>query len=149
MHKIPGNIIIRPATLADCPALSVLMNELGYPTSGGDMTTRFTHIVNHPDYRTRVAVINDEVAGMIGAVKGIFYEKNGTCIRIVALVTSGLHRKKGIARMLLADMEVWANESGATTILVNCGSREERRDAHQFYRDRGFTVKSSGYVKSL
>jgi GNAT superfamily N-acetyltransferase len=143
------NIILRAATKADCTALSVLMTELGYPTTPAEMITRFENIENHADYRTIVAIAGQKVIGMLGATKNFFYEKNGIYVRIVVLVTDSSYRKKGVGKLLVDDIQNWAKEIGAGSMLVNCGNREEREEAHQFYKNKGFTVKSSGYVKML
>ncbi|MDQ0270565.1 hypothetical protein [Cytobacillus purgationiresistens] len=39
--------------------------------------------------------------------------------------------------------------SGAEAIALNSGNREERKAAHQFYKDNGYEIKSSGFVKKL
>lgn len=145
-----GNfILIRDATKDDAVALANLMNELGYPTSLEEMEIRFKNIYDHPDYKTLVACANNQIVGMAGVVQNYFFEQNGKYVRIVAFVISNSYRNKGIGKQLLQAVEVWAKKTGATSIFLNCGNRDERKHAHKFYQDNGYQIKSSGYVKRL
>ena len=141
--------IIRLATAKDVPDLATLMNELGYPTTVVDMQQRFDLLQSHADYLTWVAVCNNQVAGMIGLVRNIYYEKNGLYIRVGALVVNKAFRKMGLGRCLLQKATDWAIESGIKQIYLTSGNREERIDAHAFYKHQGFEPRSTGFVKTL
>src|SRR5690348_16070176 len=93
--------IIRQATAKDVPALANLMNILGYPTTVAEMQQRFELLQANPDYLIWVAVYNDQVAGMIGLVRNIYFEKNGLYIRVGALVVNNEFRKMGLGKALL------------------------------------------------
>ena len=144
-----GLLIIRQANKGDIDALTTLMNELGYNTLPEEMSERFSNISLQSNYNTLVACHKDIVTGMIGASHHYSYEQNGTYIRIVALVTLEAFREMGIGHALLQAIEHWAKQIGASSILLNCGNREVRKKAHEFYRKRGFESKSIGYVKRL
>jgi GNAT superfamily N-acetyltransferase len=144
-----GALRIRDASPEDVEALALLMNELGYPTTIGEMSTRFQNISVHPDYKTIVAVLNEDIVGMAGLFKGAFYEKNGLYMRILAFVVKQSSRKLGIGKLLIKASEDWAIEQGLNTILINSGNRDERQAAHAFYQKMGYAVKSSGFVKEL
>lgn len=141
--------IIRQATPADVPALAALMNELGYTTTVAEMQARYELIQSHPDHATWVAVCHNEVAGMTGLIKNIYYEKNGLYIRVGALVVSSAYRKMGLGKALLQKAADWANELGIKQLYLNSGNREERKEAHAFYQHLGFEPKSTGFVKTL
>ena len=142
-------IFIRDANINDIDSLTLLMNELGYPTNAGEMRTRFNAIKNHPDYKTIVVVTENEVAGMAGLHNGIFYEKNGRYLRIIAFVVKQSIRNRGIGKALLNACEEWAVEQGLTCVVLTSGNRENRKDAHAFYQKMGYEIKSSGFVKQL
>ena len=142
-------INIREAEMTDIFALTELMNELGYDTTIDEMKIRFTSIQNHDDYKTFIATSNTQVVGMVGMTKNYFYEQNGIYIRVVALVINYGFRQNGIGRKLMEASENWAREVGADTILLNCGNREERTIARQFYQTLGYQIKSSGFIKKL
>ena len=140
---------IRDAEAADLPSLAELMNELGYATSVADMKIRFQNISNHADYKTLIALEGHEIVGMVGVTKNYSYEQNGIFARVVALVTKSAYRRSGVGKCLIEAAENWAREIGAAKLLVNCGNREERTTAHSFYKNFGYEIKSSGYVKGL
>ena len=146
---LKDNLTIRDALIEDIEALTLLMADLGYPTSITDMQNRFESIAAHPDYKTIIAVLNYEVVGMAGLSKGIYYEMNGTYMRIVAFVVKQSYRKMGIGRQLIAAAENWAVEQGLNTIIINSGNRDERLASHAFYGEMGYAIKSLGFVKKL
>lgn len=143
-------ITIRNAVPEDVPAMTLLMHDLGYPTTGDEMKTRFENINCHKDYRTLLAITADhEVAGMIGLIKNYFFEHTGSYIRIGALVVGENYRNRGIGKLLLTEAENWAAEVGASAILVNSAKKDERIAAYAFYQHLGYVIKSSGFVKQL
>ena len=142
-------ITTRDANYGDEVALTVLMNELGYPTTYAEMAARFKSIAEHPDYKSILAVSKGDVVGMAGLAKGIFYEKNGTYVRIVAFVVKQTHRRLGIGEALINAAEQWAAEQGAGTVYINSRNADERKAAYSFYQKMGYIIKSSGFVKQL
>lgn len=140
---------IRDATLNDVNELTILMEQLGYPTTIENMETRFKNIALNPDYKTFVAISEGSVVGMIGLLKGYYYEMDGYYVRIVALVVNTRYRNKGIGKKLIEEAENWSRNIGATGIGLNSGNRPERVNAHTFYINRGYIEKSIGFVKSL
>jgi GNAT superfamily N-acetyltransferase len=85
---------------------------------------------------------------MAGVIVNYFFEQNGKYVRIVPFVISSSFGNKGIGKQLLKAVEDWANKMGATSIFLNCGNRDERKQAHKFYQNCGYQIKSPGYVKS-
>jgi GNAT superfamily N-acetyltransferase len=149
MNILKDQVMIRDANVNDIEELAILMNELGYPTSVDEMEARFKNIVIHPEYRTLLAVVNHEIVGMAGLTKGLYYEKNGIYVRILAFVVKQSSRKLGIGKLLIKAVEQWAQEQGISIILINSGNRDERLAAHAFYQKMGYDIKSSGFVKLL
>jgi GNAT superfamily N-acetyltransferase len=140
---------IRDANELDIPALTELINELGYPTTVDELTLRFNHIGQHPDYRTLVITVGQTVAGMAGLLKSYWYEKNGMYVRVLAFVVANSHRKKGLGKLLMDAVETWAKAIDANAIILTSGNRDERKPAHLFYQSLGYQIKSSGFVKNL
>ncbi|SEW35896.1 N-acetylglutamate synthase, GNAT family [Chitinophaga sp. YR573] len=143
------DIMIRDAHKGDIEALSLLMNDLGYPTTISEMQERFSGIIEHPDYRTILAVLDNEIVGMAGLHKGHFYERNGMYLRVLAFVVKQNNRNKGIGKILMKAAEDWAIEQCLNCVIINSGNRENRKDAHAFYQKMGYTIKSSGFIKEL
>lgn len=140
---------IRKATINDVPELVSLMDQLGYPTSVDTFKIRFNAITVNQHYYTLVAELDRKVIGMVGLCTSLFYEYDGSYVRIVAFVVDPNHRRKGIGKKLIQEAENWAKEQGAIAIGLNSGNREERKNAHQFYLNMGYKDKSIGFSKSL
>ena len=51
-----------------------------------------------PYYHTLLASYEGKVVGMIGLLKGYYYEMDGCYVRIVALVVDPNYRNKGIGK---------------------------------------------------
>ncbi len=141
--------LIRDANEGDITRLSELITELGYPCTADEVQVRYANISKNSDYRTLVIVDDEFVVGMAGLTHQLWYEKNGTYIRIHCFVISKDHRGLGIGKILIRAIEHWAVETGANAIVLSSGNRDERLIAHQFYQDLGYNLKSSGFIKEL
>jgi ribosomal protein S18 acetylase RimI-like enzyme len=126
---------IRNAELNDTPELAVLMCELGYETRRTEMETRLKLILSNPAYKTFVAIMDGCVCGMIGTLTYPSYEHNDASGRIVALVTSGALRRRGIGRALVATAEKDFAQKGIRRVALE--TRLTREDAHKFYESLG------------
>lgn len=142
-------MIVREATRNDICQLLILMDQLGYPTSLDKMERRFNTISAHPNYHTLVAELDGKVVGLTGLCTSLFYELDGSYVRIVAFIVDSKHRRKGIGKKLIQEAESWAREQGAIAIGLNSGNREARKDAHHFYLNMGYKDKSIGFAKTL
>jgi len=140
---------IREASINDVPELVSLMNQLGYPTSVEKFKPRFKAISENPNYHTLVAEMNGKVIGMAGCCIGMFYEYDGSYVQIVAFVVDTNYRRKGIGKILIQEVESWAEKQEAIAIALNSGNRLERNDAHEFYSSMGYISESIGFVKNL
>jgi GNAT superfamily N-acetyltransferase len=149
--RLDKQIRIREAEITDIEIVSLthLMNELGYDTTKSEMKIRLSNIQRNNHYKTYVATANGEVVGMVGMTKNYSYEQNGIYVRILALVIANRFRQHGIGRQLIKASEDWAKQIDANRILLNCGNREDRKIAHQFYQKMGYHIKSSGFYKKL
>jgi GNAT superfamily N-acetyltransferase len=125
------------------------LEQLGYPTSVEQMRIRFSNIQSNPSYHTLVAEYDGKVVGMVGLCIGVFYELDGSYVRIVAFVVDSNYRGKGIGKNLIQEAESWARRQGAIGIGINSGNRVERLIAHKFYMNMGYEEKSIGFAKNL
>lgn len=142
-------LVLRDYKDADFESMNALTTELGYPTSDLQMKLRMDIICAHKDYKTIVAVCNEDLIGYIGLFRGYFWEKDSFHVRVQALVVKKCFRRLSVGSSLLNEAENWGKEIGANAILLNCGDREERESAHIFYKRKGFLAKSIGYFKEI
>jgi len=147
--KMSKTYTIRDARESDVNQLSILITQLGYPCTPDEVLTRFNSVHNHPDYRTLVIADGGEPIAMAGLIKGFWYEKNGTYVRILAFVVDEDYRGEGIGKMLIKAIEDWAVELGVNAVVLSSGNKHERIGAHRFYQSLGYEIKSSGFIKQL
>ncbi|WP_114938761.1 GNAT family N-acetyltransferase [Mucilaginibacter endophyticus] len=144
-----NEVILRDAHKGDVEIIADLMTDLSYPTTVAEMQVRMESIFVHPDYKTILAVYNDEIVGMAGLVKGNYYEKNGKYLRVLAFVVKQTARNLGIGKILIKACEDYAVENGLNTVIINSGNRDDRKVAHAFYQKMGYAIRSSGFVKQV
>jgi GNAT superfamily N-acetyltransferase len=138
---------IREAELNDAPELAVLMCELGYETDRAEMEARLKLILLNPAYKTFVAIMDGCVCGMIGMLTYPSYEHNDASGRILAMVTLGAARRRGIGRALIATAERDFAQRGIMRVALD--TRLTREDAHKFYESLGYERNGWRFVKQL
>ncbi|WP_112248906.1 GNAT family N-acetyltransferase [Kribbella monticola] len=142
---------IRPVQLADAAAVNELLAVLGYPQGEpGDTARRIKAWSDDPSGAVYIADEAGVVAGVIAVQICPFFEREGCWARITALVVSERTRRRGVASQLMAAGESFAREQGCVRMEVT--SRQERTDAHEFYRRYGYqdqAGKSSRFLRDL
>lgn len=129
--------------------LLVLYEDLGYSTITKDLVNRLKKIYSHEDYYLLLLIKDDVIIGLSGMCKMMFYEKNGEYMRLLAFVINSNYREKGYGTILLKGSEMLATQLGCKAITLNSGNRNDRDNAHSFYKSNGFENKSSGFSKNL
>ncbi|PTU87764.1 GNAT family N-acetyltransferase [Staphylococcus pasteuri] len=146
------NIYTRLFKESDFEKLEELMklyDDLGYPTSKNDLKKRLTYIYNHADYYILLLIKNDEIIGLSGMCKMLFYEKSGEYMRILAFVINSKYRNSGFGKILLNDSERLSKQLNCKAITLNSGNRNERIQAHRLYSKNGFSSNTKGFTKKL
>lgn len=133
---VPGATLIRPARLADGPAVAGLLTELGYPQPAQEGGAWLARWAGDPRAIVLIAELDERPAGLIAACVIPYTERSGSFVRVVALVVDPACRRTGAGRRLLRSVEAWAAELGCRDVEVT--SRRTRDDAHAFYRELGF-----------
>ncbi|GAB2856860.1 GNAT family N-acetyltransferase [Lentzea nigeriaca] len=142
---------IRPAQTADAAAVDELLRQLGYPQDrAGATVTRIKAWEDDPSSAVYVAEAGEGLLGLVAVHVGPFFERDGCWGRIVALVVSDQARGQGIGAQLVAAAEAFAAGHGCARMEVT--SNDRRRDAHEFYRRRGYVDqagRSSRFMRDL
>jgi GNAT superfamily N-acetyltransferase len=76
-----------------------------------------------------------------------FQHTAGWCCEIETVYVRSDRRGRGVGAALLAHAEDFARDRGCYR--VQLASRNERLDAHRFYRARGYGQNSQGFKKLL
>jgi len=125
---------IRPMLEADAEVAAELATELGYPNEVETLRRRIRPI-GKTDLLLVAADGSGEPVGFIQAHCVCIIEV-GFRVEILGLVVSPDARRKGIARALIGEVELWANKIGAEVVSVRSNTR--RAEAHVFYPALGY-----------
>jgi GNAT superfamily N-acetyltransferase len=141
-------MVLRKASRSDAPEIARLAGQLGYPAPVEIMQARLDVLLSHADHRISVVAGGDSLCGWIAAERRRTLE-SGERVEIVGLVVDAGHRGSGIGRMLVADAEQWARQSGFDVISVR--SNMAREASHLFYQRLGYMRRKTQhfYAKSL
>ena len=91
----------------DCNDVAALMDELGYLVSLEDMKHRMQNIEASSSHHTFVALINGNVAGMVGIrLDGIM--RAIMLPQISTIVTKSIYRGQGVGTRFIQFVEQWA-----------------------------------------
>jgi GNAT superfamily N-acetyltransferase len=140
---------IRDARAGDAPGLARLLAELGYPDDEERVLARAEAFGGHAGSFLLVAEDEEELAGLASATVVPLLHEDGSWCRLSALVVGSGHRRRGIARALVAEAERRALESGCRYLEVTTGERPGRDAAHAFYESVGLEQVSRRYLKEL
>lgn len=129
---------VRPARPGDEAALAALADQLGYPSTPGELRRRLAAMDDAGVYFFRVAETPaGEVAGWISACIARNPERDPVP-EITGLVVDEGRRSGGIGRALLEAAEAWARGLGYTAMTVR--SNVIRTRAHAFYQRQGYAI---------
>ena len=129
-------IIIRECRTQDYADI-VLLNkdEMGYEYPTEDTKKQLSQLLNDCTHKIYVATIEDKVVGYVhGNNYNLLYApplKN-----IMGIAVSSNFRKNGIGKMLLDQVEKWAQDTGAYGVRLVSGAT--RTGAHRFYISCGY-----------
>ena len=128
-------IEVREMTIDDVHAVNLLSQQLGYPLSMQQTLQNINSVVKSKDHIAFVAVIENRIAGWIGAAQAIMIEVMPHC-EINGLVIDENHRGKGTGKLLVEKVKHWAKEKGNDKLTLHCNIK--RTEAHLFYEHLGF-----------
>lgn len=126
----------RVATINDVEYITELSCQLGYETTREKIRQRLTEILNHADNCVFVAVNDAKVIGWIHGFYSLRIESE-SFVEIGGLVVDKNYRKTGIGKLLIETVYEWSNLKKCNNIRVR--SNTIRKEAHQFYKNLGFT----------
>ena len=142
-------MIVRNIEINDFESLTPLFSDLGYPSEPYSIKKRLTGILEDKSYYLIGVDFGGKIAGLCGYCVMHQFESDEQYVRILALVVGGKYRGQGYAQAMLQFVEEWCKIQGINIMTLNSGTRDERKDAHEFYQKYGFHQKSFGYSKII
>ena len=141
--------IIRPACLEDAERISILCGQLGYSATCEDIRHRLYFLQQDHTHIIYVASLtNNFVMGWVHAHKSHLIIVSPQVL-ICGLVVDIHYRRRGIARLLMQQVEEWSLIHNCQTICLR--SNIIRQNAHNFYKNIGYknTKHSLEFCKNL
>lgn len=138
---------IRTALSSDVKAISNLLRELGYPTPVDILQQRLAFFAQHPDHTILVYELDGVVVGFISVyfVPSLAVDDGLAIVNYLAVEEK--HIGQGIGKSLEMEAERLAWERHCDRMQVHC--RAERKNAHGFYKSRGYKEYPIFYQKRL
>jgi predicted N-acetyltransferase YhbS len=141
-------VAIRAATPADAPALSELLEQLGYPAPESEIPARLESLAKVPSAVAFVATNGyGEVVGLVTAHLFPSIHDTDPVAWLTTLVVLEDAREAGIGSALVRHVERWATQSGAKRISVTSGV--QRTTTHEFYQRRNYRNTGLRFAKEL
>lgn len=141
MADTAGDLMIRPATEADLPAVLALYAQ---PDFDGDQVlplaeakALLARFATYPDYTLYVAEMDDEIVGTFALLVMDNLGHCGTPSAIVEdVIVAGDRQGRGIGRAMMKEAAARAVAKGAYKLALT--SNIKREGAHAFYEALGF-----------
>ena len=150
MSTLPASLqpAIRRASAADAANLARLSDQLGYPATAEDCARRLLEIDRNSEHVVFVAATGDVVIGWVHALIGHSLVADTTA-EVAGLVVDQAYRSQRVGRVLMEQVERWAQQQGC--VAVRLRSNVVRSRAHAFYQNLGYelTKTSKTFYKRL
>ncbi len=146
MKPIDQELMIREARTGDAVGLSALLDELGFPASPEEITTRLETFPGGNDF-VLVGIRNDLPVGLLTVHVMKTLHRPTPVGRLTTLVVKREERGQGVGRSLVVVAEHLLAARGCA--LVEVTSNFKLVEAHQFYKTLGYEATSFRFGKIL
>lgn len=128
---------VRKCKLKDAAAIAELNRlETGYEYPAEATEDKLKKLLSDSSCLILVAENDGRVVGYVHA-EGYELLYFPTMVNIMGIAVSSDCRRMGVGKALMAGVEKWADEIGAEAVRLVSGA--ERKTAHKFYENIGFT----------
>jgi ribosomal protein S18 acetylase RimI-like enzyme len=139
-----AQILLRPAQVADAPAIAALFTDEGYPAGPSDILGRLERF-DAPESRVVIAEHDGAILGFIAVHAMARFEHDDSILRILALVVDAGARERGVGRTLMAEAERIGRELGAAFVELTAG--HHRPEARHLYESLGYDSTVTAYLR--
>ncbi|QSJ17369.1 GNAT family N-acetyltransferase [Nostoc sp. UHCC 0702] len=143
-NKIPidSQYKIRKAEIKDAERIASLSEQLGYSATNQQIELRFAKIQKNNSHIVYVATLANEYVIGLGHAYICDLMVIPTQAILLWLVVDKDYRRSGIGRILMQQIEQWADQAGCEGVLLRTNIK--RQEAHLFYEKIGYTnIKQS------
>lgn len=143
------SLVIRKCCVDDAGAMTSLMRQLSYPTTLSVMKERLAMLEKDENHCTFVAEVDGKVVGTIALEVVLKKDMKQPLARITSLVVDEQHRKQGLGKRLVAEVENQVRRCGSSDLLVGCKADGKSAGAKTFYQHLGFELRGYRFHKTL
>jgi GNAT superfamily N-acetyltransferase len=129
-------IHIRPATVTDSPAISPLLQQLGYRMPPDSLAEKLS--ANAAGRFAFVAEMNGRIAGFMTLHVIDWFHRPDAAARLSAVVVDTASRRMGVGRALVAFAETRASQMGCSYIELTSSLRRRPGGTYAFYDSLGY-----------
>lgn len=140
---------IRPILVADVPAVTGLLAQLGYPSGQKAVAHRLESILASATQQVLVAVRPDGglggylMDGYVGVERRLTLHEDEH-VEITDLLVDTAARRSGLGRALVSAAEEWASQHALHTVVVR--SNVVRTESHPFYEALGYQRMATSHI---
>lgn len=134
---------IRHPVATDLLGISLLLEQLGFPSSVDDLEARLKEM----QAQTLLAVCQGSVVGMVTTNVMPVLHRPTAVGRLSVLIVAEQERGKGIGKALVEAAENMLRKRGCKLVEVTSNFRLE--EAHAFYKHLGYEASSIRFKRSL
>lgn len=138
------NLHLIDMQLEDIEQVTKLAEQLGYPCTPQQMTSRFSLLHKHADHGLFVVKEDARVLGWVHVNRDSASLLSEPRAEVTALVVDESMRGQKIGSLLLQKAEAWAKSQGLA--LVRLRSNLKRTEAHRFYLREGYQIQKSWHL---
>lgn len=137
--QFASNVIFREVQISDAHSLAPLMGQLGYPIDEKTLRENTQKYLFLPTQKTWVAESAGQIVGCIAVAITNYFHRNGSFLRVIAMIVDHEHRRAGIGKILMDIAEKFAREQGCSHIELTSGMHREKLGSHKFYQSLGYS----------
>lgn len=137
------NISYREVQITDAPFLKILMEQLGYPIDAEILDENIKKYIHLPNQKAFVAEKEGEVVGCIAVAITHYFHRQGSFLKVIAMIVDEQQRRLGIGKQLMDLAEKYAQGSGCSHIELSSGMHRVALGSHEFYINLGYTEMNS------
>jgi len=141
------SLTVREARSVDAQRLTLLLEQLGYPTSSEAVARRLKRLATSKADHVLVAELDGKLVGLATVHVSLSIEHDRPAAKLSAIVVDETHRRRGVGEALVAAVEAEARARDCCLIFLT--TAERRKGAHAFYRRIGFEETGRRFTRVL
>ena len=147
--EIAMEIFIRDIEEKDYPAVLSLWNDVigNKWVTAENIAPHYARVKNDDNYKTLVALIDDEVVGFITSAQTYAVGFDEQFMQINGIAVKSDKHNKGIGTKLIQSIEKYGHNKGIKNIYLCSGV--QRTNAHEFFKRNGYDNHSWCFGKKL